>query len=158
MEQNIKLLDRIIEQYHEGNINEEGFKNMVELVGSLTGEDQHADFIKARGCASRLQTLIGDGAVFSIRTTYEYKADQDVPAIAVHMTLAGCLDMMLAVGAPVPSNFKWQKGDYCEVEFYDQERNIVYFILLEEDEIEIVENIFDIKLEYTHDSDGKEII
>lgn len=154
MENNIKTLERIIEQYHQGNINEEGLKNMVELVGSLTGGSSSADYVKTRSCATRLQELIRDGGIFSIRRD-KYGADQFT--MNVHMTLEGCFDMMIPAKDNMIMSYTWQQDDFCKYEFYDQDHDIVYSVLLDEDDVELFEIVLGIELSYTHDREGRMI-
>ena len=155
MENNIKTLERIIEQYQQGNINEEGFKNMVELVGSLTGESTSADYVKTRSCATRMQEIIEEGGIFSIYGNIG--VHKHTPAMRVHMTFEGMLDMMIGAKENLLQSYTWQIDDYCEYSFYDQERDITYFVLLDEDDVDMFEIIFGIELSYTHDREGRQI-
>lgn len=155
MENNIKTLERIIEQYQQGNINEEGFKNMVELVGSLTGESTSADYVKTRSCALRIQELIEGGGIFSIYGNIGIH--KDTPAMRVHMTFEGMLDMMIGAKENLIHSYEWQMDDYCEYNFYDKDHDITYYVLLDEDDVELFEIVFDIELSYTHDREGRMI-
>ncbi len=154
--ENIKTIERIIDMYRKRNITEEGFHKMITMIGDITGESAVADYINVRGCATRMQTLLEEGAIISIYG--ECGSDPNNRHMRVHMTLEGCFDMMLHKTGDLNMQYRWKVDDYCEMSFYDDDRNIEYFVLLDEDDLELFEVVFGIDdILPTHDRNGNPI-
>ena len=154
--ENIKAIEGIRNLYHEGEISDEVYVKLLLAIGDITGETPSSNYVKVRKCCNHFVELLEDGYIFSV--TNARPATPREPSVRVHCTSEGFIALLFTGSHDeLAVDWKWQEGDFCEVDFVDSDRDIEYFVLLDEDEVPEFAMLFDIDIKPTHDFNGKEL-